>query len=104
METRGKWKCTNIGQDKILEDTNKTREKFPLRYLQTNEAMFMLGMYLALYGNNKDKVKYMNKNSNVWETSIRAGGVQHNKSWKFLNLTIPQTMKKTLSAMTLNEE
>ena len=27
---RGKWKCTKLGQDKIMMDTNETREIVPL--------------------------------------------------------------------------
>ena len=50
----GKWKYTNLGQNKILEDTNKIREIVPLYYLKANEAIFVLGMYLALDGNIKD--------------------------------------------------
>ena len=42
--------------------------------------MYMLGMYLEPDVNNKDQVKYMHKKSNAWETSIREGGVKHNKA------------------------
>ena len=37
----------NPRQNKILEGTNKTREVVPLIYLKKNQAMFMLGIYLA---------------------------------------------------------
>ena len=47
--------------------------------------MYLLGMYLAPGGNNKDQVKYMHKNSTAWETSIRAWGVQQIKICKYLN-------------------
>ena len=53
---RGKWKCTDPGQDTILEATNKTREIVPLLHLKENEAMLMLGMYIAWDGNNKFQV------------------------------------------------
>ena len=58
---RGKWKCTNLVQDKILEATNNTREIVPFWYLKENEAIFMLEMYLSPDSNNKDKVKYIKK-------------------------------------------
>ena len=64
--------------------------------------MFMLGMYLALDGNNKNQVKYMHKTATTRETSIRVGGVKQNEARKSLNSTIPQTMKYPLSAITLN--
>ena len=80
-----KRKCTNPGQDKILETTSKTREIIPLQYLKANEAMFMLGMYIAPYGNNKDQVKRMHKKATSRETSIIVVDVQQNKSWKALN-------------------
>ena len=101
---QGKWKRTNPGQDKILEDNNKTRKEFPLQYLEANEAMLMLGMYLEPNGNNKDQVKYIKKKSTKWETSVRAGGVQQNEARKALNSTTPQNMKYPLSAMSLNEK
>ena len=66
--------------------------------------MFVLGMYLAPDGNNKDQVKYIHKNLTAWATSIISGVVQQNESWRSLNSTITQTMKHPLSAMTLNEE
>ena len=66
--------------------------------------MFVLVMYLALYGNNKDQVKCMHKKATTWATSIIVGGVQQNESWKSLNSTIPQTMKYPLSAMTINKK
>ena len=58
---QGKQKCTNPGQDKVLEATNKPSETFPFKYLQANEAMSLLEIYLALDFNNKDQVKYMYK-------------------------------------------
>ena len=87
-----------------MEATNKVGETVPLQYLQSNEAMYMLVMYLTPDGNNKDKVKYMHRKVTAWETSVIAGSVQKNKSWKALNSTIPQTMKYLLSTMTLNEK
>ena len=64
----------------------------------------MLGMYLEQDGNNKDQVKYMHKKATSQANSIRAGGIQQNDYWKALNSTIPQTMKYTLSAITLNKK
>ena len=58
--------------------------------------MSMLGVYLAPGGNNKYQVKYMHLKATTWETSTRAGGVQHNKAWKALNYTTPQIMKYPL--------
>ena len=66
--------------------------------------MPMLGMYLALYGNNSYQVEYMHKKTTAWSTYIRAGGVQQNEAWKDLNFTITQTMKCPLTAMILNEK
>ena len=51
----------NLGQENFLEATNKSGENIPLLYLQANEAMSMLGIYLAPYVNNKYQVKYMHK-------------------------------------------
>ena len=78
MDTR-EMEVKNLGQDKILEATNKTVKIAPLWYLKANGAMFMLGMYLSPDGNKKDQVKYMHKKATVWTTSIRVGGVQQNK-------------------------
>ena len=61
-------------------------------------------MYLAPDGNIKDQVKYMHKKSTAWATSIQAGGVQQNESWKSLNSTIPQTIKYPLPSITLNDK
>ena len=55
--------------------------------------MFILGMYLAQDGNNKDEVKYMHTKATTWETYIRVKGVQKNEAWKALNPTTPQTIK-----------
>ena len=49
--------------------------------------MSMLGMYLALDGNNKDQVKYTHKKVTAWEPSIIAGGVQPTEARKNLNET-----------------
>ena len=64
----------------------------------------MLGIYLATDGNNKDQIKYIHKKATSWANSIISGSVQQNKAWKYLNSTIPQTMKYRLPAMVLNEE
>ena len=65
----------------------------------------MLGMYFVLDNNNMDQVKHTHKKETALATSIRAGGVQQNKSWKALTPPPPrQIMKYPLSAMTLNEE
>ena len=66
--------------------------------------MYTLGIYLAVNGKNYDKVEYMHKKATAWATSIRAGGVHQNESWKYLNSKIPQTIKHPLLAMTLNEK
>ena len=87
-----------------MEATNKTRKIIPLQYLKANEAMFILGMYPAPDGNNKDQVKYMHKKATAWATSIRVGGFQQKLSWKALNSIILQTTKYPLSVMTLNEK
>ena len=55
----------NLRQDKILEATNETGYFFSLRYLKSNEALFVLGIYLTPDGNNKDQVKYMHQKSTV---------------------------------------
>ena len=44
-----------------MEARNKTGEVSPLQYLYVDEAMYMLGVYLALDGNNDDQVQYMYK-------------------------------------------
>ena len=46
-----------------MEATNKAGEIVPLLYLQEDEAMYMLGMYLVTNENNKYQVKYMHKKS-----------------------------------------
>ena len=101
---RGKLKFKNLGKDKIIEATNKAEGIVPLRYLQENEAMSMLGMYPVPDGNNKDQVKYMHKKATAWATSIIARSVQQNKSWKDSNSTVPQTMKYPLYSMTINNK
>ena len=53
----------------------------------------MLGIYLALDGNNKYQVKCIHKKSTAWSTSIRVGVVQQNKAWKYFKSTIPHTIK-----------
>ena len=90
---RGKWKCKNPVEHKILEATNKTRKIVSLRYLKEHKAMFLLGMYLATYGNDKDQVKYIHKKATVWESSIIAGGLKNYKARKALNSITPQTTK-----------
>ena len=59
-----------------MESTNKTKSIIPLWYLKANEAMFMLGMNLAMGGNNKDQVKYMKKKSMAWAIYVRVGVIQ----------------------------
>ena len=71
----------NQGQDKMME----AREIVPLQYFQENEAIFMLGIYLPPYGNNKYQVKHMQKKSTGWAMSIRAGFFQQNEAWRALN-------------------
>ena len=101
----GKWKFTNLVQERVLEANNKAvTPPPPLRYLHANEAMLMLGMYLTPDGKNKDQVEYMHKKATTWATSIRAEVVQHNKALKDLNYTIPQIMKYSLPAMKQNRK
>ena len=66
--------------------------------------MSILVIYIAPDGNNKDQFKYMHKKETTWETSIKERGVQQKKLKKYLNYTIPQTMKYHFPAMTLNEK
>ena len=79
MEKR-ECKLVNLVQDKVLEATNKEGEIVPLQYLHENEAMSMLGMYLAPDESNKDQLKYMHNHATSWATSIRAGVFQQNKA------------------------
>ena len=101
---QGKCKCTNLGQEKFLEGTNKSGEIPPLLYLHVQKAMYMLRLYLTLYGNNKDQVLYMHKKSTAWETSIRVGGVQQYGLWEYLNSTTLQAIKSPLPDMTMYEK
>ena len=45
------------GTKKVIKDTNKAYKNFLLRYLQSNEEMSMLVMYLTPDENNKYEVK-----------------------------------------------
>ena len=101
---QAKWKCKNPGQENFLEDTNKAGEFDPLQYLHANEAMSMMGMYLALDYNNDDQVEYMQKKATDWATSIRPGVLQHNKAWRAFNYTKPQILLYPLPAMMINEK
>ena len=51
---------------KILEATNKSGDIVLLQFIQANEEMYMLGMYLVPDGNNKDQVRYINRKANSW--------------------------------------
>ena len=74
-----------MGQDKILEATNKAGESVSFQYLQGNESISMMRMYPSPDVNIKVQVKYMHEKATTWEISIRAGGVQWNKVWISLN-------------------
>ena len=82
---KGKCKCTNMQEEKVLEATNNVGEISPLQYLYAIEEMFILGIYLTPDVNNKYQVKYMQKKETAWETSNRAEGFQRNEAWEILN-------------------
>ena len=64
----------------------------------------MLGIYLSPDGNNREQVKYMRTKSLTWETSIRSGGIQKDKSRNSLKSNIPQPLKYILTGMTLTHK
>ena len=88
----------DLKQDKILEDTNKTRENSPLHYLKANETMFILGMYIAWDDNNKDHAQKVNLMGNFYKSRGRST----KQSMENLKCTIPQIMKCPLSSMILD--
>ena len=75
------------GTRKILEDDNKIRENFPLQHHKENEEMFMLGMYRALDGNNKDRFKYMQKKGNRMGNLNKSRWISTKGSMEILKLS-----------------
>ena len=53
-----------------MEATNKGGEISLLQYPQENEAISMLGLYLALNTNNKCQIKYTNKKAAVYQVAF----------------------------------
>ena len=102
--TDGEWKYgTNMGDAEIkVMNAEGSREK--LEILEVDEAKRMLGVFLAVDGNNKTQVEEMRKIADLWYEKVRVGHLTRYDAWMALNSTVMKTLEYPLLALTLTEE
>ena len=64
----------------------------------------MLGVYLAVNGNNSKQVEVMQQTAEEWCEKMRAGQFSRHESWTSLNTTIWKSLEYPLRALTLTED
>ena len=64
----------------------------------------MLGVFLAVDGNNDTQVAEMKKTAEEWYEKVRVGHLTRYDAWMALNSTVLKTLEYPLLALTLTEE
>ena len=72
--------------------------------LEVQEAKEMLGVHLAVDGNNDKQTEVMRDTAERWKSMIHTGFLDRKESWTALTTTIMKTMEYPLPALTLNED
>ena len=102
----GKWSYGNL--DFLLNDSLTCRDKDgvrqELKFIPANQAVEMLGVYLAPDGNNKAQFGKMKKQAQYYGEIIRTGHVDRHETWTTLTKVAMKALEYSLPAMTLTED
>ena len=101
----GKWSYGNL--DNILNDKitckDKDGHRHELKYIPSDQAVEMLGVYLAPDGNNEEQVKQMKKKTTHLGELVRTGHVDRAEAWTALTAVAMKSVDYSLPALTLSE-
>ena len=97
----GRWSYSDEGQafDLIVRNKDGVHEK--LKYLTSDLAMEMLGVYLAPDGNEREQISQMRQKSELWGTYMQEGTLRDFEAWNALNTTILKSLEYPLVATSL---
>ena len=102
----GIWKYSNL--DGLINDSLSCKDKsgniHQLQYIPSNQAVEMLGVFLAPDGNNEKQVSEMIKKTSKLGELIRTGHLDHSEAWTALSTVAMKSLEYALPALTLTEE
>ena len=101
---RGRWSYSDQGHQFILQVRNKNGETENIKYLTSDIAQEMLGIYLSPDGNHRIQFKTMRDKAIEWGQHIKQGSLTTEVTWNAMNTTILKSLEYPLAATTFSEE
>ena len=101
---RGRWRCTDQGQQFEMRVRDKHGDEQVIKYLPSDVAKEMLGIYIAPDGNQHTQFKIMREKSSTWAQYMAQGTLTTEVSWNTLNTTIIKSLEYPLAATTFTDE
>ena len=100
----GEWSYGKNMEDAEVTVKNMQGAATQLKILDPDEAKKMLGVFLAIDGNNTTHIKHMRRIAEEWADKVRVGHLTRFDAWTAFNTTVMKTLEYPLLALTLTEE
>ena len=101
---KGRWKCTDQGHQFEMQVRDKHGDEQVIKYLPSDVAKEMLGIYIAPDGNQHTQFKIMREKSSTWAQYMAQGTLTTEVSWNTLNTTIIKSLEYPLAATTFTDD
>ena len=100
---RGKWVASDPEVNFDLVATDVDGSRVSLSRLRCDEAAEILGVWMALSGNNKQIIKSLRSAALSWGGKVRNSHSTPEEAWTALHCNISAKLKYPLAACTLSE-
>ena len=100
---RGRWQYSDQGEQFQLKVRDKDGKQKILKYLPSDIAQEMLGVFIAPDGNQRKQFEVMRKKAETWGNYIGKGTLTPDVCWNALNTTIVKTLEYPLAATTFTK-
>ena len=99
----GEWSYGSDFTDAEVTVADMKGDQSQLKTINPEEAKRMLGVFLAIDGNNKVQIKHMRRVAEEWYEKVRVGHLTRYDAWTALHTTIMKKLDYPLIALTLTE-
>jgi hypothetical protein len=99
----GEWSYGSDFTDAEVTVADMKGDQSQLKTINPEEAKRMLGVFLAIDGNNKVQIKHMRRVAEEWYEKVRVGHLTRYDAYTALHTTVMKTLEYPLLALTLTE-
>lgn len=101
---QGRWTTMEAQENHTLfiRTLTGTNHKYNIQQIHTNQGSNMLGVIMALNGDNTHHVEFLRSKAQKWAANIKATGTNIEEVWTAVHRTIPFSLGYSLLAVTIS--